>query len=339
MRLRDYLVDRRYLILLYIFEIFFIGTIIYMEEAVSLRKSNGLYVVEVAFILFVIYLVLDYRIKKKHYEMLKRAISADGLDWVNSIPDPQNSEQRIYQELLHKLYRDANHRLDEYSMKSSEDLEFVTVWVHEIKTPIAATKLIIENSLDHPSEKVLYQIEDELDRIEDFVQMTLFYSRANDFARDYVLNSVSLDKIVNECIKREYSSITSKNLTLQLEQLEVIIETDEKWLGFIIKQLLDNSIKYSLQEKIIRIYTLSTDKEMILMIEDEGAGIAKEDICRIFDKNFTGTNGRKYYTSTGIGLYLCQKLARKLGYKITVSSEYGSGTTFSIHIPKWSDYY
>jgi signal transduction histidine kinase len=180
---------------------------------------------------------------------------------------------------------------------------------------------------------------DDIDRIEDFIQMTLFYSRADDFAKDYMLCNTNLERIKKECLKREYSYISGKKLTLQLEDLNQNITTDEKWLAFIIKQLLDNAVKYSLPEKTIKIYTKQLEREMLLNIEDEGVGIKKEDIGRIFDKNFTGMNGRKLYNSTGIGLYLSQKLAKKLGHSITVTSEYGSGTCFSIHFPVKYDYH
>lgn len=338
MRLRDYLKDRKYMILLYTAVILFAGTIIYLEESVSLRESNGLYIAEIAAFLFIIYMIIDYRIVKRHYDLLIKASQAKNLDWINSIPEPQNTEQRIYQELLYKLYNEANAKINEYSAKNTEDIDFITMWVHEIKTPVAAAKMIIESSLDNPSEKALYNIEDEIDKIEDFILMTLFYSRSNDFAKDYVLNNVNLESIVKKCIKREYSYIIGKKLTLQMKDLDKNINSDEKWLVFIVKQLLDNAVKYSLPEKTIKVYAIQMEKEVVLNIEDEGSGIKKEDLGRIFDKNFTGINGRKLYNSTGIGLYLSQKLAGKLGHNITVTSKYGLGTCFSIHFPRGNDY-
>jgi signal transduction histidine kinase len=309
----------------------FTGIIIYIEEADSLINSTGLYVVEVALAIFAFYLAIDFIMRRKHCHMLKKMLLMNNMDWVNSMPEPFDTEQNIYHELLLKLYKDYNQRLDELSMKSREDLEFITMWVHEIKTPIAASKLIIENSLDDPSEKTLYSIEDELDKIEDFVQMSLFYSRINDFAKDYTINSISIEKVVQGCIKREYSGIMNKKLQLIMENLDLIVDTDEKWLGFIIKQILDNAVKYSLPDSKIKIYTEQKEMENILYIEDEGIGIKKEDIGRIFDKSFTGINGRRQYTSTGIGLYLSQKLAKKLGHQLTVTSEYEKGTKFAIH--------
>lgn len=339
MKTVDYLMDRKFLILLYLTTSLFTGAVIYMGESTALYKSNGLYVVFVSLFLFVIYLTVDFILKRKYFTILKKNSLSEELDWVNSIPPPMSAEQRIYHDLLIKLYQDANKKMAAYSTKNIENLEFMTMWVHEIKTPISASKLIIENSVNAPSEKVLYSIEDEINKIEDFVQMTLFYSRADDFAKDYMIYSTSLSKIVNDCIIREYSSITNKNISLNMDNLDLQIDTDEKWLGFIIKQILDNAIKYSSVNSVIKIYAEKTEKESVLHIEDCGIGIKAEDIDRVFDKSFTGNNGRIFYTSTGIGLYLSQKLARKLGYNISVSSEYGHGTKVSIHFPKWSDYF
>ncbi|WP_303866532.1 HAMP domain-containing sensor histidine kinase [Acetobacterium wieringae] len=339
MNIKDYLWDKKYLILINIITTLFIGTIIYIGETVSLSRSNGLYVVAVALFIFAVYLVVDFISKNKYYKQLKKTADLEGLDWVNSLPLPVTSEQRMFNELLLKQYQAINRKLSEYQSKSIENREFITMWVHEIKTPIAASKLIIENSLDHPSEEVLYSIEDEIEKIEDFVQMTLFYSRTDDFATDYIINRINLKKVVNECIKRAFSSITNKNLNLQLKSLDLHIDTDEKWLGFIIKQILDNAIKYSKKNGEISIYGESFEEEVTLTIEDQGAGIKEEDILRVFDKNFTGSNGRKYVTSTGIGLYLSQKIARKLGHCITISSNSGKGTKVVIHFPYWNDYY
>lgn len=338
MKVKEYLSDRKFLILLYTATAIFTGMCMYLDESVSFLQSNGMYAMEISLLLFIIYLTIDFFIKRNYYNKLKE-ISLEGLDWVESLPTPANTEQRRNHELLRRLYGNANKSLEEHHTKSAEDLEFITMWVHEIKTPIAASKLIIENSLNNPTEKALYSIQDEMDKIEDFVQMTLFYSRAGDFAKDYMINSISLKKVVNDCLKREFSSITNKNINLKIDNLEVFIDTDEKWLGFIIKQILDNAIKYSASGGEIKIYLEQKDTEKILNIQDNGMGIKEEDIGRIFDNNFTGENGRKFYNATGIGLYLSRKLAGKLGHFLTVTSDYGHGTKVSIHFPKWHDYY
>lgn len=339
MTIKAYLWDKKYLIFIYLITVLFTGIVISIGESVAVSQSNGLYFIEVSMLLFAIYLAVDYIVKNRYYKKLKEISDLEGLDWVNSLPIAVSSEQRIYNELLQKQYQVINKKLSEHQTKSIENREFITMWVHEIKTPIAVSKLIIENSLDHPSEEVLYSIGDEIDKIEDFVQMTLFYSRTDDFAKDYIINSIELKKIVNECIKRVFSSITNKNLNLQLKNLDLQIDSDKKWLGFIIKQILDNAIKYSPSNGKISIYAESHQDERTLIIEDEGPGIKEEDIIRVFDKNFTGNNGRKYVTATGIGLYLSQKIARKLGHRITIASDSGKGTKLIIHFPHWNDFY
>ena len=344
MTIKAYLWDKKYLIFIYLITVLFTGIVISIGESVAVSQSNGLYFIEVSMLLFAIYLAVDYIVKNRYYKKLKEISDLEGLDWVNSLPIAVSSEQRIYNELLQKQYQVINKKLSEHQTKSIENREFITMWVHEIKTPIAVSKLIIENSLDHPSEEVPYSIGDEIDKIEDFVQMTLFYSRTDDFAKDYIINSIELKKIVNECIKRVFSSITNKNLNLQLKNLDLQIDSDKKWLGFIIKQILDNAIKYSPSNGKISIYAESHQDERTLIIEDEGPGIKEEDIIRVFDKNFTGSNGRKYVTATGIGLYLSQKIAsqkiaRKLGHRITIASDSGKGTKLIIHFPHWNDFY
>lgn len=339
MTIKAYLWDKKYLIFIYLITVLFTGIVISIGESVAVSQSNGLYVIEVSMLLFAIYLAVDYIVKNRYYKKLKEISDLEGLDWVNSLPIAVSSEQRIYNELLQKQYQVINKKLSEHQTKSIENREFITMWVHEIKTPIAVSKLIIENSLDHPSEEVPYSIGDEIDKIEDFVQMTLFYSRTDDFAKDYIINSIELKKIVNECIKRVFSSITNKNLNLQLKNLDLQIDSDKKWLGFIIKQILDNAVKYSPSNGKISIYAESHQDERTLIIEDEGPGIKEEDIIRVFDKNFTGSNGRKYVTATGIGLYLSQKIARKLGHRITIASDSGKGTKLIIHFPHWNDFY
>lgn len=342
MSLPEYLKDKKILILLYLSASLFTGVMLYMVESfpysgpVNPFRSCGLYTMTVCLFLFAVCLTVDFLCKRDYYSKLKQAAFSQSLDWIHSLPRPINAEQRIHQELLQKLYRDATGKIAEYTLKNTEDLEFVTTWVHEIKTPIAASKLIIENSLNHPSEKDLFSIEDEIVKIEDFVQMTLFYARAGDFSRDYMISSVRLEKIVHDCIKTEYSNITGKRLRITMSHLDLDIDSDEKWLHFILKQILDNAVKYSSPDKEIRIYTSCTEQERVLIFEDTGIGIRQTDISRIFDKNFTGTNGRKYNSSTGIGLYLSRKLARRLGHDITVESDYGHGTKISVHFPIWT---
>jgi signal transduction histidine kinase len=337
MRLREYLRDRRNLIIFFIVLMAFIGGVIFFDSAIRMLKSNVEYLSIVSFLLFIIYLAIDYSLVNYNMNKIKR-IQKEELDWVNSLPYPMNYEQKFYLDIISKLYENANMQIEKLNSKNDESVEFLTAWVHEIKTPIAASKLIIENNLNSENEKILYGIEMETEKVEDYVQKALFYSRINDFSKDYKIDTVKIEAAVKESIKSEASWFINKDIKLKLENLNMEVYSDYKWLQFIIKQILDNAIKYTNKGGVIKIYTEIEDKEKMLHIKDNGIGIKKEDIERVFEKSFTGYNGRVKQHSTGMGLYISQKLAGKLGHYITIDSEYGRGVEVSIHFPKISSY-
>lgn len=178
-------------------------------------------------------------------------------------------------------------------------MEFVETWVHEIKTPISAARLMIENNLDDPNEETLYALLDEIQRIEDMVQKIICYSQLNDFSKDCQISDVSLKSVVNKCVQREYSNIRNKDIHLNMENLDFMVNSDEKWLGFIIEQILDNAVKYSRAHGEIKIFGINEHYDQRLVIKDFGVGIRAEDVRRVFDKGYTGANGRKKMTSIG----------------------------------------
>jgi signal transduction histidine kinase len=317
----------------------FTGSVIWLSENESLLESNGFYTILVSFFLFVIYLIADYLRINNHYFKLKKFLKSNGTDWIISIPPPYTAEQRVYTELLNKLKKDADEQLAVYNAKNAENIDFLETWVHEIKTPIAASKLIIENNLNQPTEKTLYDLSDEIDKIEDMVQTTLCYSHLNDFSRDCQIGRVNIEKVVHACIEREYSNITNKGIKLDIQDIDFEVNSDAKWLSFIIKQLVDNAVKYSRNNGTIQIGSKADKNGYVLFIRDFGMGIKEEDLRRVFEKGFTGFNGRKAYASTGVGLYLSQKLAAKLGHSITISSEPGKGTEVFLNFPKYKDFY
>lgn len=281
----------------------------------------------------------DYLKMNFHYRKVKTLLNSHEADWTVLVPSPYTSEQKIYTELLMKLKKDYDKKFAEFNDKNAEDIDFIETWVHEIKTPIAASKLIIENNLNTPNEKTLYNILDEIEKIEDMVQKSLCYSHLTDFSRDCQIGHVNVQKVVNECIQSEYSNIVNKDIKLEIQNIDFDVNSDAKWLQFIVKQLIDNAVKYSRSKGKIQIESQSDINGQTLIIRDFGIGIKKEDLRRIFEKGFTGFNGRKAYASTGVGLYLSQKLASKLGHIITLSSQIGKGTEASLHFPKYKDLY
>ncbi|OAA95092.1 sensor histidine kinase [Clostridium coskatii] len=337
MSLREYLKDRRNLIAFFTILMVFIGGMILFDSSIKMLKSNAEYLIIVSFLLFIIYLVIDYSLIRFNMNKI-RNIPKEGLEWIHSLPSPMNYEQKFYLDVINKVYENANLQIEGLINNNNESVEFLTTWVHEIKTPIAASKLIIENNLSSENEKTLYGIEMEIEKVEDYVQKALFYSRINDFSKDYRIDNVKIETAVKESIKSEVSWFINKNIKLNIEDLDVEVDTDYKWLEFIIKQILDNAIKYTPKDGGIHIYTKVQEKEKILYIKDNGIGIKREDIARVFEKSFTGYNGRVKRHSTGMGLYISQKLAGKLGHYIAIESEYGRGTEVSIHFPKLSKY-
>lgn len=332
MSLKEYLRDRRSLIIFFITLMIFIGGVIFFDKSIRMLKSNAEYLVTVSFLMFLIYLAIDYSIIACHISKIKK-IPKEGLDWIYSLPSPLSWEQKIYLDTINKLHENANIQVEKLIDNNNESVEFLTTWVHEIKTPIAASKLIIENNLNNDNEKLLYAVEMEIEKVEDYIQRVLFYSRINDFSKDYRIDTVKIEQIVKDSIKGEASWFINKDIKLEVENLDIEVNSDYKWLKFIIKQVLDNAIKYTSKGGSIKIYAKLEQKEKILCIKDNGIGIRKEDIERVFEKSFTGYNGRVKQHSTGMGLYISQKLAGKLGHYITIDSEYGSGVEVSIHFP------
>lgn len=339
MSILDYIKNKKSFALFYFIIIMFIWAMVYFDSKTNLFSYDVSYVIVVLIIMFLIYSVVDYFRQKTYYDKLNKAMEDVEMDWVNNLPEPKNFHEKKLNEALKKLYNESNMRIQKFSDKSNEDLEFTTAWVHEIKTPIAASRLIIENSIDNPNEMTLYNIEEEIDKVEEYVQKALYYSRINDFSKDYYIQNVRICNVIKECIKKESSSFINKNIKLIIENIDMEVSTDKKWLEFIIKQVVDNSLKYTSKCGNIKIYAEDLEKEIILNIKDDGIGIKEEDIGRVFDKSFTGYNGRKTNNSTGIGLYLSQKLAKKLGHYITISSAFERGTKVTIHFPKFSNYF
>ncbi|PFR46130.1 histidine kinase, partial [Bacillus thuringiensis] len=174
----------------------------------------------------------------------------------------------------------------------------------------------------------------QMDRIEGFVEQVLYYSRSNNVNKDYIIKPINLDDVVRTVIKRNYRDFIHKRIKLDIKDINETVYSDRKWVEFIINQILGNSIKYSNnKEQMIRIYSIKKTNSVILNIEDNGVGIVTQDINRVFEKGFTGENGRRFSKSTGMGLYLCEKLCSKLGMKISIESEVNKGTRVTLIFP------
>jgi len=240
------------------------------------------------------------------------------------LPEAQDKIEDNYQELLKVLYGEKNRAALATDNQFSQMLDYYSLWAHQIKTPIAALRLLLQMD-EFPDKKVLNQ---ELFKIEQYVEMVMQYLRIEDISSDLILETNDVATIVKQASKKYASIFIAKKIALELGNLEQSILTDAKWLGFVIEQLLSNALKYTNSGGKIAIYI----EENYLIIEDNGIGISQEDLPRIFEKGFTGYNGRMDKKSTGIGLFLVHKILGKLGLSISFTSDVGVGTKAKINL-------
>lgn len=339
MSFMKYLKDNLKLILFYFILMSFISFTIYFDRNNRVLYSNLIYIEFVSFFMFLLYLFLDYFSK---YRYIKKLLELEkSQDKTPILPPPEDCKDELYSSMINNLYEEYSNKVDAILHNVTENQEFMTVWVHEIKTPITTSKLLLDSGQDNFSRVDLLSLKEELLKIDDYVEKALYYSRSDSFSKDYIITDVDLNKLIKESIKRHSVIFIKKNIKLSiLVDENFTVDSDRKWLLFIVDQLLSNALKYTSKDGQINFKTMSDDKEKILIIEDNGCGIKEEDMQRLFTKSYTGFNGRLHNTkATGFGLYLSQKLSKKLGHYITIESKYNSFTKVYLHFPKWNDYY
>ncbi len=250
-----------------------------------------------------------------------REILFDNIE-IADLPRPRNIEEADYLKMIDFLR--ASNREDEGRRKRerTEYIDYYGLWIHQIKTPIASMGLILQEE-DTEKNRALSA---ELFRIEQYAEMALWYLRMDEMA-DMVIKEYALDGIIKDAVKKYAPLFIRKKIKLNYEHVDAVVLTDAKWLSFIIEQLLANAVRYTKEGSVT-----ITEKDKVLSITDTGIGIAQEDLPRIFEKGYTGYNGREERKSTGIGLYLVRKAADKLSHRLTVSSEINQGSTFSVDL-------
>jgi len=267
-----------------------------------------------------IYDFYKYCNKYKKLKILENQITIS----IEHLPKANNLIETQYQQLLSILYNNKLNLNSKYDTEKAELIDYYTLWVHQIKTPISAMKLILQSDTScYKSELQL-----ELFKIEQYAQMVLQYLRYFDMSSDLILKKYNLYDIIKQAVKKYSIMFIQKKISLDLEKMDTYVLTDEKWIQFVIEQILSNALKYTHKGKI-SIY-IDKNETQSLIIEDTGIGISQEDLPRIFDKGFTGYNGRIDKKSTGIGLYLCKKIISKLSHKISITSEVSVGTKVKI---------
>ena len=239
---------------------------------------------------------------------------------IDVLPEATKQREEDYQKLIKVIHQDKIDLITQKDHDYEEMMEYYTLWAHQIKTPIAAMRLLL-------SDKEESECEEELFKIEQYVEMVLTYLKVDHQGNDFQFEFVDIDSCIKQCIRKYAKLFIRKKLQLNYEARSLQVLTDEKWLCFVIEQLLSNAIKYTPSG-----YVNIEVKDEMLIIEDSGIGIQKEDLPRVFEKGFTGYNGRKDKKSSGIGLYLVKQVCNRLGHKISIESELGKYTRVMIDL-------
>lgn len=332
MRFREFIKEKIILI---------IGTILALVsiEILLLAYHIGLLVkLYCAFIIIFVVLLsilIEYKRKKDYYnELLKNMEDLKEKYLISEIiKTPNFIEGKILKDILQDTGKSMLENVNYYKSIQEDYKEYIELWIHEVKIPIAASKLIIENNKN----EVTKSIDEELDKVENYTEQALFYARSNAVEKDYIINKTNLKEIVNGAILKNKTTLLNEKVSIDLTNLkDEEVYTDSKWAIFIVNQIIQNAIKYSKEnDKRIEISSKEKNDKVILYIIDNGIGIKKGEITRVFERGFTGENGRIIgQKSTGIGLYLCKKLCDKLGLGIELNSEKGEGTEVRIIFPK-----
>ncbi len=284
--------------------------------------------------LYMISIIIEYFKRKKFYDNLLKILEELDEKYLITeiIKTPNFLEGQIFKNSLEQIDKSMLENVNKYKYMTEDYKEYIELWIHEIKIPIATSKMVIENNKN----AITKSIDEELDKVENYIEQALFYARSNTVEKDYYIRKVVLKEIVNESIKKNKSSLIQEKISIDIHDLEIEVNTDNKWIVFILNQIIQNSIKYRKKENsVIEIYANQGKENVILYIKDNGIGIKQGEITRVFEKGFTGTNGRlSNKKSTGIGLYLCKKLCNKLGIGIELNSVQNEGTKVKLVFPK-----
>ena len=293
--------------------------------------------VNYAFFLSAVWLLGYWIFQFSHYYRRHMSVREAGQrleEIIDNLPETNSYIESEYQEIILNMYEKMSDLQSTERIKRQEMKDYYSMWAHQIKTPIAAMKILVQaacNTEDAKTYELLQDMQTELFKTEQYVEMVLTYVRMDDMSGDLMLKEYALDDLVKQALRKYSRMFAMQKLALHYEPLRVNVTTDEKWLVFVLEQILSNALKYT-TEGSISIYM----EENWLVIADTGIGICPEDLPRIFEKGFTGYNGRSDKKSTGIGLYLCRQIIEKLRCQIRVESEVGRGTQVKLYLMKES---
>lgn len=322
----QYIKEKRKVILMFALYALIFCSVCSLYQLDNLPKV--LYAVFLSTFISLCYGIWDFIKFRKHAVEVNEAY-ANTENTLHLLPQGKTLQENQYQEIVRSLFAQRQELLSNADIKDTEMKDYYTLWAHQIKTPISAMKLLLQDQ----EQSITYTLLEELFKIEQYVEMVLHYLRLESMSSDMLFKEYELRDIINQAIKKHAVLFINSKLSLNIKEFSFTVVTDEKWLLFVIEQLVSNAVKYTPQGSI-SIYMDQDAGKDLLVIEDTGIGIRSEDLPRIFERGFTGYNGRFDKKSTGIGLYLCKQILDQLSHKIEVVSAVGKGTKICIDFSK-----
>ena len=330
MKLSEYIKDKINYILALAIYIIIISTYL---KAISLTYSTIFIVIFITLTFFVLAFLISYyktSIYLKNIETIMDKLPEKYL--ITEIwQKPRGAEKLAYYKILKRANKSMLENVTDIKEKQKDYKEYIESWVHEIKIPITSAKLLCENN----KTVITNKIDEDIEEVNNYVEQALFYARMDQVSNEFMIREISLNEVIKNVLARNKKIMIQNNMKVELKDVNIKCYTDEKWLEFILNQIITNSIKYRNDNNaVVKITGIQNKENIILKIKDNGIGIKKSEIDRIFDKGFTGTNGRNQTKSTGIGLYLCKRLCEGIGMEIDANSKENEYTEIVIIIPR-----
>lgn len=332
-----YVKDRHRLILYFFLMVSIVDLILVTSTDLNKSIIDILYLNMLLLTFAIIFLIIEYFKWRNTYKELKDAIECkENID--SYIPKGKDLETILIGKIINLKNEEKTNATRELKEDLEEIIDYITRWVHQIKIPLSVCKLIADRLEDEGLYDLSRELRQEMERTNFLVKQVLYISRSSSYFHDFIVEEINLENLVKSVVKNNMSFFMAKKIELEMGTLDYTILTDRKWAYYVVEQIINNSCKYVDVHGKIQIYGKETEESVILFIKDNGMGISEKDIGRIFDKGFTGDNGRKVGKSTGMGLYICKKISEKLNFEIQVSSQVAKYTEFKIIFYKMSDY-
>lgn len=315
-RLLHYFYDKKAFYILYLSSIGIFCLILYLYNVFI---EAVIYATILCLVLLIVYFAIDYFF---YYQKTKNLESIFQLEDMILLDLPQSSGyiETQYQLMIHQIHHLLKEMKEQHEIHNQDMLDYFTLWVHQIKTPIFALRLLITSQNASTNDMLLQVL-----RIEQYVDMALHYMKLEQISSELRIKRYDLNELIQDVIKKQATFFIQKKLTLKIDPIDLQVLTDAKWLSFVLEQILSNALKYT---KTGGIHIFVEDE--VLYIEDTGIGIKQEDLPRLFEKGFTGYNGRMDKKASGLGLYFCARILKYLGHPIHIQSTQGVGTTVMI---------